>query len=153
MRTLRAVMASVVVSAACCAAAVPVEAAVAAPSAATVVSSAATVVSTVGRDWTGTYTKGSSSGTAKFTAVRAIGFGSMRGYIGNLVMGGTARLGGEYWSTRAPGQRFVYWNNTTTGATGMSATLTVVDATTESGPVTWYDARGNVTATGTLTIH
>ena len=87
MRTLRAVMASVVVSAACCAAAVPVEAAVAAPSAATVVSSAATVVSTVGRDWTGTYTKGSSSGTAKFTAVRAIGFGSMRGYIGNLVMG------------------------------------------------------------------
>lgn len=145
MRTLRAIMASVIVSAACCVAAVPVQAAVTAPS-------ATTVVSTVGRNWTGTYTKGSSSGTAKFTAVRAIGFGSMRGFIGNLVMGGT-RLGGEYWSTQAPGQRFVYWNNTTTGATGMFATLTVVDATTESGPVTWYDARGNVTATGTLTIH
>lgn len=109
---------------------------------------AAAVVSSVGRDWSGTYTTPTKSGTVSFRATRGI----LYGYIGYLTVDGVRHQGVEYWNRQYPGQRFFNWSYAN-GTIAMQASTSAVTTTTESGPITFYNRSGVVVDSGMVTIH
>ena len=112
----------------------------------TAVTTAATTVNAL--KLTGTYTTATKKGTISWTAQR----GFSTGYIGVFVIDGVTRSGVMYWNRAYPGSLFFSWSYSN-GVIGMNAEVKQIDAATLSGPITFYNSRGAVTGTGTVTLH
>ncbi len=96
----------------------------------------------------GTYQTPSRQGTIAFTPQRAV---IQYGYEGKFVIDGKT-YPGSYYAIRGTSNIGMVWYYGTSGIQAGTAVVSSIGGTSYTGPITFTDRQGNVTASGTCSV-